>query len=156
MSIGFSFSGGPQLVKALRGLDPAKARGVRLRMLRTAAEPMRDRMEELAPLGEIAPHVKDRIVVSAIRKIDDPDFVEPMEIAEDAAAVAVGPSKSAWEAHLIEFGTEPHGKHPGTRAQPFVRPGYDETVERSLQILAEEVNDHIRQAAERSVTGRGV
>jgi HK97 gp10 family phage protein len=151
-----AFSGGPQFAKTLRDLDPAKARGVRLKILRVAAEPMRDRMEELAPLGEVAPHVKDRIVVSAVRKIDDPDFVEPIEIAEDAAAVAVGPSKAAWEAKFIEFGTAPHGKHPGTPAQPFVRPGYEQTVDQALRLIGEGVFEHLRKTAERSPTGRNL
>jgi HK97 gp10 family phage protein len=150
------FTGGPQLAKTLRGLDPAKARGVRLKMLKSAAEPMRDRMEELAPLGEVAPHVKDHIVVSAVRKIDDPDFVEPIEVADDAAAVAVGPSKDAFYGALLEFGTAPHGKHPGTPAQPFVRPGYEQTAEQALRILGEQVFEHIRKTAERSPTGRNL
>lgn len=152
----FSMSGGPQLAKALRDLDPAKARGVRLHILKTAAAPMRDRMEELAPLGEIAPHIKDRIGVSAVRKIQDPDFVEPLELADDAAAVAIGPGKAAFYGAMLEFGTAPHGNHPGTPAQPFVRPGFDETVDQSLRLMADEVNAFLRKTAGRSVTGRGL
>lgn len=27
--------------------------------------------------------------------------------------------------HLIEFGTQPHGKHPGTKAKPHLFPAYE-------------------------------
>jgi HK97 gp10 family phage protein len=45
-------------------------------------------------------------------------------------AVAVGPSKAGFYGIFQEFGTVHHG------AQPFARPAFDQTVQKSLGILA--------------------
>lgn len=54
--------------------------------------------------------------------------------------------------HLLEFGTVPHlingWLHPGTRAQPFLRPAFEETKDEVVEILGREIGPAlIKQAA---------
>jgi HK97 gp10 family phage protein len=146
--------------KAMRGLDPAEARGVRVKILKHAAEPIAERMAALAPNEPGKPDLKDNIKIQAVRSVDDPDFGGTMALDEDAAAVAIGPSKDAFYGFFQEFGTAPHqqgaGEHPGHPAQPFARPAFDEKVGEALRIAADDIWAHIRNHVSRSVTGRGL
>ena len=64
---------------------------------------------------------------------------------QNAVEVSVGPSKKAWFAHFVEFGTRAHpvkprarqalqigdrfrarANHPGTTERPFLRPAVDQ------------------------------
>ena len=148
--------GAAQFAKTLRDLDPSKVRGLKLRILKRAAAPMATRMGELAPWEPGKPDLKDSIQMQAIRSVDDPEFGGKMALAEDDAAVAVGPSKDAFYGYFVEYGTAPHGNHPGTPAQPFARPAFDETVDASIRLIQEDIWAHLRDTATRSGTGRGV
>jgi HK97 gp10 family phage protein len=141
-----------QFQKTMRSLDPSEARGVKRKMLMTAAAPMRARIEQLAPVEEGKPDLKDTISVQAVSKIDDPD-IGTIKLQDDESAVAVGPSKAGFYGFFQEFGVAPHGEHPGHPAQPFVRPGFDETVGRAVAILRDEVLKYMRS---RSTSGRGL
>lgn len=147
--------GGEQLARTLRGLDPSESRGVKVAMLKKAAEPIRQRMEELVVIGDIPPHIVDAIVVQAVTKVDDEDFGGTVDIGEHAAAVAIGPSKDAFYGHFIEYGTAPHDNHPGTPAKPFARPAFDEMKGEALKSLQDDIWARIRNSASRSTTGRG-
>jgi len=52
-------------------------------------------------------------------------------LAKGRAGVKVGVARKKgsdndpWFAHFIEFGTAPHGNHPGTSSEPFLRPAFD-------------------------------
>lgn len=152
--IGLRVEGFASFDKIMRGLDPTKARGVKVKILRAAAEPIRERMEELVTIGEVAPHIVDHIKVSPVRKVNDQDFGGEMALDEDAAAVAIGPSKDYFYGKFLEFGTAPHGNHPGTPANPFASPAFDEKKDAALKIAADEMWKQIRNSAERSTAGR--
>lgn len=87
----------------------------------------------------------------------------------DQIVVKVGPStKTAWRANFIEYGVRPHTiktkasralvnmktgevfgrsvKHPGHRAQPFIRPAGDENHEEVSRMFFDELNKLIVQA----------
>lgn len=58
------------------------------------------------------------------------------------------PTKTA---HLVEFGTRPHSigeiKHPGTKAFPFMREAFDETVDQSLRLFIRLIRGGIEKLA---------
>lgn len=140
------------LRRTLRQLDPSEARGVKTAMLKKAAEPMRQRMSELAPVEEGKPDLRDTMVIQAVRKVDDLDIGE-IKLQDDESAVAVGPNQFGWYGLFQEFGTAPHGEHPGHPAQPFVRPAFDERLPAAIQILRDELFRYVRG---RSTSGRGL
>lgn len=113
MKLHASVAGDKDLMKALNALSEQVKKKHLIAGLREAAEPMRARMEDLATRGDEAPHLKDHIGISTVSRVDG------VRIHEDAAAVAVGPTKGFFYGFFLEFGTV---KMP---PQPFVRPAFD-------------------------------
>lgn len=79
--------------------------------------------------------------------------------------VHIGPEKKrAWYAHIIEFGARPHrirprrakalrfingalrrfANHPGSPAQPFMRPAFDNRQAEARQVAANEIKRRLR------------
>ena len=108
-----SVAGDKDLMKALNVLAEKVKKKTLQDALEDAAEPIRARMEAMAPTGDLAPHIKDNIGISPATK------VEGVRLHEDAAAVAIGPTKGFFYGWFLEFGTV---EMP---AQPFVRPAFD-------------------------------
>jgi len=54
-----------------------------------------------------------------------------------------------YKANWIEFGTKPHGGHPGTPARPFLNPAYDANSRRIMS----EVQNAIAKALESAANG---
>lgn len=56
-------------------------------------------------------------------------------------------SPARFYAHLVELGTKPHDvkgrKHPGAKAQPFLRPAIDENREAVLKAVRERVESEL-------------
>lgn len=50
-------------------------------------------------------------------------------------------------AHLVEFGTRPHGRHPGARAKPFMRPTFDQHVKSVVRVTSREIGKGIEKEA---------
>lgn len=119
MKLAMRFEGGSDLAAALAQLRPRVSRKVQLDALREGAEPMRQRMAELAPHEPGKPDLKDTMTVSTARGED---------IRE--VAVAVGPSKVGFYGSFQEFGTVHHS------AQPFARPAFDAVSPESLRIIS--------------------
>jgi HK97 gp10 family phage protein len=154
--IGMKISGGPQFAKALQALPFNKQRGVLVSMLKKAGEPIRERMEELAPREPGKPDLADSMVIQSVRSIEEVDELDVRKLDDSEAAVAIGPTKAAFYGHMVEFGTAPHGNHPGTSPQPFARPAFDETQNAVLRSIQEDIWARLRQTAERSASGRGL
>jgi HK97 gp10 family phage protein len=148
--------GGQQFAKALEALPFTKQRGVLTKMLKKAAEPMRQRMEDKAPREPGKPDLADNMIIQSVSKIDDGSELEARSLEDSEVAVAVGPSKDSWYAHFPEFGTAPHGNHPGTPPQPYARPAFDETQDDVLRSLQDDIWAHLRNTAERSPGGRNL
>lgn len=125
--------GGSDLAKALSGLSARVSTRLVRESLEEAAEPMRDRMEQLAPVGDPPTHLKDQIVISRTK--------DGLTDARETA-VAVGPSKRAFYGSFQELGTAHHA------AQPFAAPAFDQTWNQSLAIFSE--------ALWRELAGRGI
>jgi HK97 gp10 family phage protein len=53
--------------------------------------------------------------------------------------------------HLSEFGTKPHKigdwMHPGAKAEPFLRPAFEEKKDETIKILGEEIGPAIEKQA---------
>jgi len=102
-----TITGVTALTKTLETLPDAIAGAVLLEALASAAEPMAERMRELAPRGPVAPHLADSILVAPIKS----DAV--------SAEVQIGPTRHFFYGKFWEFGWKYHA------ARPFVRPAYD-------------------------------
>lgn len=50
-----------------------------------------------------------------------------------------GGYSGVYHAHLVEFGTKPHGNHPGTSERPFMRPAFEEERPNLIRGLSEAV-----------------
>lgn len=129
--ITMQFEGGKELADALGQLSPRVSRKVQKEALMDAAEPMRRRMEQLAPRAPGKPDLADHMVISSERGVDAQEVV-----------VAVGPSKSFFYGSFQELGTAHHPAHP------FARPAFDQKAESALKLFAD--------AVWLALTGRGV
>lgn len=150
--------GGAQFAKVLESLPFSAQRGVLNAILKKAGVPVKARMEELAPKGDPHPvNISDSIVVRSVSKIDDGSELEARSLDDSEAAVAIGPTKDAFYAHFQEFGTAPHGNHPGNPPQPFARPAFDQTQDAVLRSIQDDIWARLRDAAGgRSTTGRNL
>lgn len=69
--------------------------------------------------------------------------------------VVAASGKAIGEAHLVEFGTEPHWQpkrgqmHPGAEAKPFLEPAYVKNEKKAVQIFGEEVGPAIERQVNR-------
>ena len=126
------YEGGRELDAALKQLSARVSRRLLIEGLTESAEPMRDRMEDLAPRDPETPFdLKENIVIQR-------------SLGQDAqeAAVIVGPTKRAYYGGLQEFGTAHHA------AQPFARPAFDQTWRVCLAVLG--------SSLWRELAGRGI
>jgi HK97 gp10 family phage protein len=121
------FEGGTELAANLAKLSERVSKRVQRQALREAAEPMRERMSDLAPHEPGKPDLREMMAVSNARGED---------IKE--TAVAVGPTLKGFYGSFQEFGTSRHG------AQPFARPAFDQTAAHSLRILSSELWDALK------------
>lgn len=147
------FEGIDDLRRKLREI-PAAIRGELLSAaLLEGGEIMRAEMERL--LTKRSGHLVESLVV----ELESAD--------ENGAVVNVGTTSP--RAHFQEFGTAPHAigvetkkllveggsgqilgktvQHPGNPPRPFIRPAYDETVDRVLKLVAERVTTKLEEIA---------
>jgi HK97 gp10 family phage protein len=112
--------------------------------LRVAGEFLKERMRERAPdyTGNLRREITSTVAGTTAAE----------------GVVRVGPSKKAWYAHFIEFGTAGHAiqrkrarvlmdvygtvygtsvQHPGTKAAPFIRPTLDEHKDEARKLVGE-------------------
>lgn len=118
--MGIRVEGGQRLAQALRALPLRVGRSVLREALYEAAEPMRQRASDLAPVAPGAPDLAQNIGISNAKA---------ETIGEQVAAVAVGPTKGFFYGFYQEYGTRHHG------AQPFLRPAFDTQAEQSIAKL---------------------
>ena len=124
---------GMQLARQLRALPELLTKAIVLAALERGAEPIRQRMSELAPRGPDAPHLADSMTVtrlSASRAASE---------ADTDFAVAIGPAKDFFYGSFWEFGWRYHSAHP------FMRPAFDEKAQVALQIIGQELWNGLRK-----------
>lgn len=138
--ISVEFEGGSEMARNLDLLGAPMAARIKAAALIIAAEPMRDRMEQLAPVSfEGDPHMADNIVIGEVssRKIEAAG-------REGETVIEVGPrgGKSGndfFYAFFVEYGTA------HAAAQPFARPAFEQTAPKCLEILGDELWFAIRR-----------
>lgn len=126
--VGATLTGQNDLVSRMSGLSVELRRSAIVNAVKAGAEPIRARIEELAPAGADAPHIKDNIGISTASKVDG------VKVTEGEAAVAIGPTKGYFYGIFHEFGWK---FHPSAR--PFVRSGFEQTKEEALAIVGREL-----------------
>jgi HK97 gp10 family phage protein len=127
-------TGGDDLMRRLNQLPAAVSRKVQIDALKAGAAPIRSAAEALAPRGDIAPHIADNIIVSVASTAS-----ADARGSFDTPVVDVGPRKSFFYGYMQEVGT---AFHP---AQPFMRPAFDSSIGRSLNIIRADLWASIRK-----------
>lgn len=151
--------------------------------LKSAGAPVAEKMRALAPVDDgvlaasilVSTKIKGEAGKAAYAQTmrqtagDKAMAVKAMRDARRAAKgtmppvmMFIGPSTKAYHAHLVEFGTAPHinrgkfsgSKHPGTAAQPFVRPAWDATSGNALDLMGDALRAEIMKAAARQAKRR--
>lgn len=152
-----------ELNKALKQLDGKLATKFNRRALAGAAQVIRKEMRLQAPRDRGTLHKELRYKLKKSR--DRTGFTG-----------SVGPTKKAFHARFIEFGTAPHGipapmkgrgrhrrknnatvsfggavfsrvDHPGQRPAPFLRPAYMSSRLKALDVIKQRLWDDIRKEA---------
>ncbi len=118
--ISMRFEGGEELAAALAKLPAKLSKKVLVEALMGAAEPIRKAASAHAARRAPAPDLADHIGVAKA------------EYGEQAT-VKVGPEKGFAYGLPLEIGTI------DTPAQPFMRPAFDENVERSLKLVGDAI-----------------
>lgn len=123
------FEGGAELARTLESLPAALSYRVLIEGLKEAAEPMRQRMAELAPREPGAPDLAENMGISVADRIGSTEGGRWQAREKEQAVVAVGPTKNFFYGLFQEYGTSRHG------AQPFMRPAFDTTAPIALGIM---------------------
>lgn len=125
------FEGGSELAKALGDLSTRLSKQILRECLTEGGEPMRRAIASKVPRSDEAPHLADNMAIGAVRD------------QENLASVGIGPTKKLFYYDTkVEFGTV------HMPAEPFYRPGMDETWPKTLQIVGESMW--------RELAGRGI
>lgn len=147
---GFSIKGIDELNQVLAGFDSKFGAQQLDKILRKAAAPMVREAKRLSSNADVTGDTTKSIGIIANRK---------------AGSITVGPRRGngfkGYHAHLLEYGTAPHiikakaaggllrwaggaatqVQHPGSAAQPFMRPAFDATG----QAVVESIKDQCRE-----------
>ena len=75
-----------------------------------------------------------------------------VKLGGDKLSAEIGPGArtkrarddAGWRSHFTEFGTRPHGGHPGTRPQPFIFPGFEAAKPQIRKIIDTAVDKALR------------
>lgn len=124
------------LAKMLKAID----RGVVEVIITDAVEPVADSARHYAP--KETGRLSDGIIVST-------DAIEPERLAE--VDVYVGPTQDIEYALPVEMGTPdgvvgPGQFYPGTAPHPYLRPAFDEGVDRAIKTIAQNLIDRALEA----------
>jgi len=147
MMVTMTLRGGEEMSRILRSLSEHLRKEVLYKMLYVAAEPMRERMAQLAPRGSeahprghVSGHLKDNISISPVTR--------PTEIAGGgsfdpadpySAAVAIGPARGYFWGVFLEFGTV------RMTPQSFARPAFDGERDSTFDDLSDQFWDAMQE-----------
>lgn len=145
-------AGGRQLDDLLQTLPAKMERNILRSALRTGAVVVLDEVKQRIPeaTGQLRASAR---ITTRYRK------------GTVTASVKVG-NFVAWYAHLVEFGTRPHvitprnpggslrfdgievrsAAHPGTRAQPFMRPAADASLSAAIAAITAKIRQRLSNA----------
>lgn len=132
--ITFEITGLKELDKAMKKLERRTQRNVGIKSLRKGANLIKDRAKELAPktgYGTLAKSMGTAVRRGRYGKLEM--HVLPRKGKKQ--------KYDGYYAHFVEFGTAPHkiGKrqHPGTEAQPFLRPAAEQMADKAIKAVGE-------------------
>lgn len=141
-----AFKGGRELEAALKELgDKGAARRTAERALKLAAEPIRDRWEELVPVdqGDLKNSVKIGKAIKSFQRTSRGDVVKTFVGIDESVN-----RRLHIYAEVQEFG---NNNNP---AQPAGRPAWEEKKHEALDRLADDLRNEIVQTAERAARKR--
>lgn len=144
-------TGGAEFAAQMRALSPRTERGLLSKMLVKAAEPMRQRMEDLAPQAPGAPDIKANILAKPTnaKTLGQTDAYGMRDREETESVVVVGPAKGFFYGFFLEYGTEK------MTAQPFMRPAFDEKAPQAVSIFSAEMWSWMKSKIVRTVSPTG-
>lgn len=148
MKIALEVKGGKELARALRGLSQAASEKIVVGALRKGGEYMAATIASLMKRGPEAPHAADNVRVSVARRVEVDGITR--SVMPDEYAVSVGPTKDFYYWYFREYGTvyQP--------AAPAMRPGFDQSVDRSLDIVIAILREAIAAQARAGKSDPGV
>jgi len=137
-------TGDKELLAELAKLGDAMARRVVRPAARKALTPISKAMKALAPKGDTG-QLKRSIGISV--KASARTGVSGLVGARTGFKIIVDgrPVNPVKYIHLVEFGTAPHGGHPGTSARPFMRTAFHANKSKSEEILRVETWKNIKK-----------
>ena len=158
-----------QVLKALDDLPVKIETKLARAALKAAAQPMLQEVQRRVPVatGTLANTIR---VSSSTQKSKGKIIVKIVagsRVAGGGRRGAKGAERGAFYAHMVEFGTAPHvipgplffggkwhmyAKHPGTKAQPFMRPAFDT----SDRLVVDAYSDYMRKALPRALDRAGI
>lgn len=125
--------------EGLNALPKATARNVLQRVLKKAAEPVHDNWQAGAPRRE--GHLQTSIIVGPSSRLTGRQKRDAKREGKHFSEIHIGTSDPAGQ--MQEFGTF------SNPAQPWARPGWEETKDKALQIIGDELGGEIEKAAAR-------
>jgi len=122
--------GTQKLRKQLEQLDQTMRKPLLERMVKVGGELVREVAAQKAPVGETA-------------TLTDNIIVEVLDSSAYHATAGIGPHKNAFYGIFQEYGTASH------KAQPFMRPAWDEKRLASVKVMAEVGRRAVRRGVRR-------
>lgn len=119
-----------ELLGKMDGLPLSLQKIIVARTLRAAAEPIRARAQELAPIDE----------TQAEHPLREEMMTVVSEQTATGATARIGSSRRGFYGTFQEFGTSRHA------ANPFLVPAFEEKIGEATQIAGEQLAGHIERA----------
>lgn len=113
--------------------------------LRVALKPIFEAAKADAPVGETGRLQQSVRISSGIK-------AKRGEVISQVKAGGKTPNGYAFHAYMVERGTKPHGKHPGTPARPFMQNAFDEHSDEFVQLYS----DYMRKRIPKELGKRGI
>ena len=142
-----------QLKNGLKSLPKTVARRIMNNALKKAAEEMRTAIVRKTPID------KGNLIFSIKSQIwKENDFESNIKVGSHYSPWGKSATDRAWYAHLIEYGHKwvirkvkggPIVDQGYTPPRPFMRPAFDENVERIKTMLADQIGDGVQKALKR-------
>ena len=176
----FEIEGLNEIEAALTQIARTSTRAaVMRRSLTKAAEPMRDKARQYAPIDQGDLEASIKISARAVGEAGRKAFAASMRDTGGDRSVALaamrsarreakginpavqlfmGPDTSVRHGHFVEFGTGPRtnggrfagSEHPGTAPEPFMRPAFDGEAQPTIERLAPLLWSEIEKSARRA------
>lgn len=120
------FSGHNELLKNMENLSEEVRNRAKKEAIMAAAEVVKEEASRRAPVDT--------------RKLKDSIIIQTVEDNELVTEAKVGPNKKAFYGMFVEYGTR------RVKAQPFLRPAFDENQDKIHEVITEKLGQAIAKA----------